>query len=423
MKSNELGKLLGDFRLLVILFVAFRVILLLAYEPFLLDGNERGIGVGGDRQYHFALASLSDDGLYPFRDWWSEFPPVWFLTTTSVYELLGEKVTFNSWSMALGGLLLLSEVGILLMIRNIGARLHGESTGMALAWIYALLAAPAVFMWWNFDSLVTFFFLFGIWLLLRQKDIPSAVMIAFGALTKFVPFLLFGAALRFLKPQRTAHYIAVAIGLFVLAYLPLFALNRELTLVSLTAQFSKPSYQTIWAIIDGNYATGNFGEIETHFRADGVSAVTGNPARIPSILRFGLAAAIGLFVFLRTRRYDEPGFVAFIGITLLIFYLQSQGWSPQWLTQIIPLLLLVYPTRNAVYVAIMLNILAFVEYPLIFIRSADIPLEPGSLIFLPWVLVVVLRTLLLVGICVAFYQKLRQSPNPELAFESQRNEQ
>jgi hypothetical protein len=56
----------------------------------------------------------------------------------------------------------------------------------------------------------------------------------------------------------------------------------------------------------------------------------------------------------------------------------------------------------------------FVEYPLIFIRSADIPLEPGSLIFLPWVLVVVLRTLLLVGICVAFYQKLRQSSNPEL---------
>jgi hypothetical protein len=423
MKSNELGKLLGDFRLLLILFVAFRVILLLAYEPFLLDGNERGIGVGGDRQYHFALASLSDNGQYPFRDWWSEFPPVWFLTTTSVYELLGEKVTFNSWSMVLGGLMLLSEVGILLLIRNIGARLHGEVTGMALAWIYALLAAPAVFMWWNFDSLVTFFFLFGIWLLLRQKDIPSAVMIAFGALTKFVPFLIFGAAVRFLKPQRSARYIAVALGLFVLAYLPLFALNSELTLVSLTAQFSKPSYQTIWAIIDGNYATGNFGEIESHFRADGVSAVTGNPARIPSILRFGLATAIGLFVFLRTRRFDELGLVAFIGITLLIFYLQSQGWSPQWLTQIIPLLLLVYPTRNAVYVAIMLSILAFVEYPLIFIRSADIPLEPGSLIFLPWVLVVVLRTLLLVGICVAFYQKLRQSPNPELAFESQRNEQ
>jgi hypothetical protein len=417
MKSNELGKLLGDFRLLLLLFVAFRVILLIAYEPFLLDGNERGIGVGGDRQYHFALASLSDNGQYPFRDWWSEFPPVWFLTTTTVYDLLGEKVTFNSWSMVLGGLMLLSEVGILLMIRNIGARLHGEITGMALAWIYALLAAPAIFMWWNFDSLVTFFFLFGIWLLLRHKDIPSTVMIALGALTKFVPFLIFGAAIRFLKPQRTVRYIAVAVGLFVLAYLPLFALNSELTLVSLTAQFSKPSYQTVWAIIDGNYSTGNFGEIETHFRADGVSAVTGNPARIPSILRFGLAAAIGLFVFLRTRRFDELGLVAFIGITLLIFYIQSQGWSPQWLTQIIPLLLLVYPTRNAVYMAIMLSVLAFVEYPLIFIRSADIPLEPGNLIFLPWVLVVILRTLLLVGICVAFYQKLRQSPNPELALK------
>jgi hypothetical protein len=417
MKTNELGKLLGDFRLLLILFVAFRVLLLLAYEPFLLDGNERGIGVGGDRQYHYALASLSDEGLYPFRDWWSEFPPLWFLTTTGVYTLLGDKVNFNTWSIVIGAIMLLSEVGILIMLRKIGARLHGEITGMALAWIYALLAAPAVFMWWNFDSLVTFSFLLGIWLLLIGQDMRSAAMIAIGALTKFVPFLIFGAAIRFLKPQRTIRYMVAAVSLFVLAYLPLFAINSELTLVSLTAQFGKPSYQTIWALIDGNYSTGNFGEIETHFRAEGVQETTGdnNPSRIPSLVRFALAAAIGLFVFLQTRRMDELGLVAFIGITLLIFYIQSQGWSPQWLTQIIPLLLLVYPTRNAVLVAVMLSLLAFVEYPFIFIRSADIPLEPGSLIFLPWVLVVSLRTLLLVGIAVAFYRKLRQAPNPELA--------
>ncbi|MDQ7035532.1 MAG: hypothetical protein Q9P01_12055 [Anaerolineae bacterium] len=419
MKSNELGRLLGDFQLLLILFIAFRVILLIGYEPFLLEGNERGVGVGGDRQYHYALASLADEGQYPFRDWWSEFPPVWFLTTTGVYTLLGENVNFNSWSMVLGAIMILSEVGVLIMIRKIGTRLHSEVTGTALAWIYALMAAPAVFMWWNFDSLVTFFFLLGIWLLLIQKDMRSATMIALGALTKFVPFLIFGAALRFLKPQRTIRYISVAVGLFVLAYLPLFAINSDLTLVSLTAQFGKPSYQTVWAIIDGNHTTGNFGEIETHFLADGVNETTGdsNPSRVPSILRFGLAAAVGLFVFLRTRRMDEIGMVAFIGITLLIFYLQSQGWSPQWLTQILPLLLLVYPTRNAVLVAVMLSILAFVEYPLILIRSADIPLEPGSLIYLPWVLVVVLRTSLLLGICVAFYRKLRQSPNPELAIK------
>jgi len=109
--------------------------------------------------------------------------------------------------------------------------------------------------------------------------------------------------------------------------------------------------------------------------------------------------------------------VAFVAITLLIFYLQSQGWSPQWLSQILPLLLLVFPTRNGVLVAVMLSVLAFVEYPLILVRSVDIPLQPGSLIYLPWVLVVVLRTLLLVGICVAYYGKLRQSPNPELALK------
>ena len=35
----RLHKLLSDFRLLLILFVAFRLMMLIAYQPFYLDGN------------------------------------------------------------------------------------------------------------------------------------------------------------------------------------------------------------------------------------------------------------------------------------------------------------------------------------------------------------------------------------------------
>lgn len=415
MKTTELGKLLGDFRLLLLLFIGFRFILFISYEPFLLETGERGIGTGGDRLYHYQLASLAADGLYPFRDWWSEFPPVWFLTTTSVYVLLGENASYTNWSFGLGMLVILSEVGVLIMLKKLGARLHGESTGMALAWIYALLALPMIFMWWNFDTLVAFFLLLGIWLALLNSDARTAFVIAFGALTKFVPLLIFGVILRFFKPHRAIPLIAFTVGFFVLAYAPLFVINNDFALVSLTAQFGKPSYETVWAILDGNYTTGNFGTIESHLTVEGLQDGVSerNPAVIPSFVRMALAGLIGLVVFVRTRRFDSLGFVAFIGITIVIFFLQSQGWSPQWLTQVIPLLLLVYPSRNGVLIALLLSFLAFLEYPFIFIRTGD-GIIAGRL-FLPWVMVVILRTVILIGVASAFYRKLRQAPNPELS--------
>ncbi|MGB1285990.1 MAG: glycosyltransferase 87 family protein [Aggregatilineales bacterium] len=411
-RNLKLGHLLSDFRLLLILFVTFRLVMFIAYQPFFIDEVERGIGVGGDRLYHYQLASFAEDGLLPFRDWWSEFPPLWYGITTGTYLLTGDS--YDTWSLLLAFVMLAAEAGNLILMRGIGSKLHGRSTGMALAWVYALLIAPAIFMWWNFDSLVTLFLLLGLYYLIHQKHIRSGIMIAIGALFKFVPFLLFGALLRFRDVQTAGRTIAVALAVFMLAYLPLFAVNSEFTAISLTAQFGKPSYQTVWALIDGNYGTGNFGSVESHLSANGVTDGVDDkePATIPGILRLGIAAAIGTFVFWRTKRFDDIGLVAFVGITLLIFYLQSQGWSPQWLTQILPLLLLVFPTRNGVLIAVMLSILAFAEYPFIFIRTAETGGEvlPSHPMFLPWVMVIGLRTLMMLGICIAYYQKLRQEP-------------
>jgi hypothetical protein len=136
---------------------------------------------------------------------------------------------------------------------------------------------------------------------------------------------------------------------------------------------------------------------------------------IPSILRLASAAAIGIFVFVRSRRFDNIGLVAFTGITFLIFYLQSQGWSPQWLTQILPLILLVFPTRDGVLLTVILSVLAFAEYPFLFIRTGDAggQILPGNALFMPWVLIVLMRTVILVSVAVMYYRKLRQEPVPE----------
>jgi hypothetical protein len=408
----SLPALLGDFRLLLILYVSFRLMLLMVYQPIMVGEVERGVGAGGDRLYHYELAALSKDGLLPFRDWWSEFPPVWFLTTTTIYQLLGQNVNFTSWSMALGLLVLIFDVGILVLIRSIGTHLHGHNTGMSLAWIYALTLAPLVFIWWNFETIVAFFYLLGLWWLLKKQETHSALATSLGALTKFTPALILGAVWRFRDWRAATRYTLITVGVFVLAYVLLLVNNPkpEMASVSLTAQFGKASYQSVWALLDGNYKTGNFGTIESHLDSAAADDLLGNPAIVPSWLRLGIAATIGFFVFVRTKRFDDKGLVAFVGITLLIFFLQSQGWSPQWVVQIIPLVLLTFPTRNGVLIVVMLSLVTFAEYPFLFIRTGDTGGVVSGALVMPFVVLILARTGILVGLCVAFYERLRQEP-------------
>ncbi len=402
--------LLGDVKILLLLFISFRLAMLMSFQPLPTSDGESGIGTGGDRLYHFKLAALVEDGYLPFRDWWSEFPPIWYALSTAAYLLLGDGVNYTNWSVVLGLVLLAFEVGNLLMVRAIGADIYDQPTGITLAWIYGFAVAPAIFMWWNFDAMMNFFFLAGIYMMVRRQESRSAILIAIGFLVKFLPALLLAAVFRFRATKPSIRYVLISVVVGSLVYLPLFALNSEMTLISLRAQFEKPSHQTVWALLDGNFATGNFGDMENRFSSATIyEGSNRHRESIPKWLRIAVAAAIGVLVFVRTERLDERGLIAFAGVTLLVFYLQAQAWSPQWVTLIIPLTLLVFPNRRGVMTTIVLSLLALAEYPVLWSRTGD--LEPpgimGGDLLLPWGLVVMMRTIILVALALAFYRKLR----------------
>jgi hypothetical protein len=406
--SLSLPGLLGDFRLLLILFVAFRIMLLMVYQPLLLQDVERGITTGGDFQTYFQIASLSKTVGLPLRDWWSEFPPLWSYLSVVVYQLQGANASYGGFAMLLSIIFLAADTGNLILIRKIAAHLYKPETGSALAWVYALLLAPLVFTFWTFEALVVFTLLLGVWWLLKRQDMRSALAITVGTLIKFTPALALGAVWRMRDIRRAVRYTLVWIGLVFLVYIPFFAQNAAMTLPSLTAQFSKASYESIWALIDGNYRTGNFGPLTERLDPANASNMQGNPPRIPGWMRLGIAGAVGLFVFARTRRFDDKGLVAFVGITLLIFFLQAQGWSPQWVTQIIPFVLLCFPTRNGVIIVILLSLATFAEYPFLFIRTGDTGGEITGALVMPYTILILARTGILVGLSVAFFGILRQ---------------
>ncbi len=305
-------------------------------------------------------------------------------------------------------LMLAFDVGNLLLVRRIGARVYNPNTGMALAWVYAILAAPLVFVFWNFEPMVAFFLLWALAALIDGRDTRSAVAALIGALVKFTPAVILGAVWRYRAPRAALRYTLIVIGGFALVYIPLLISNPDYTLPSLLAQFNKSSYQSVWALIDGNYTTGNFGASLDRLDPALAYQLTGNPPVIPGVIRLGAAALIGLAIFLTARRRDARGVIAFVTITLLIFFLQAQGWSPQWLAQIAPLVLLCFPTRNGVIAVILLSLVTFAEYPFLFIRTGDTGGVITGELLTPFTALVIARTTLLIALGVALYDLLRR---------------
>ena len=172
--------------------------------------------------------------------------------------------------------------------------------------------------------------------------------------------------------RSALRYSLICVGIFALVYALLFAQNSAMTLPSLTAQFSKASYQTVWALIDGNYSTGNFGAAQERLDPANADKLEGKPAVIPGVVRLGgggAGRAVRVLAHAPLRR--ARAWWRSSTITLLIFFLQAQGWSPQWLAQIVPLILLCFPTRDGVTAVVLLSLVTFAEYPFLFIRTGD----------------------------------------------------
>ena len=404
--TTPVSPLFRDSRMVIYLFIAFRLMMLIVYQP--LDGVGPGITVFGDFQHYYNFATLSAGGALPYRDYWYEFPPVFPIVSLTIYGLTHD---FTGYAISLGFVMICFDLGSLLLLRRIGTRLHGESTGTALAWVYALMAVPLVFSSWTFEPMVAFSVLLALaWLLegkARQAD-RSAFAVAFGALTKLFPLISLAAVWRF-RPWRLAfRYTVIAIGVSTVGLLTILLIGGKFGVPSLVAQFNKASYQSVWALIDRNYKTGNFGPIIDHFDPAKASDLQGNPPVIPWWLRSGVFAVIGLYVYATTRRFDFKGITAFVTITITIFFLWSQGWSPQWQMILVPLILLNFPTREGVFACLMLAFISFVDYPLLFSRMADTDGAINATQLPLFTAIVLLRTGILIGLAAALPNRTKR---------------
>lgn len=371
------------------LFLAFRLMLLTVYGP-------QAVTRFGDFQHYYNLARLSDEGLYPLLHYWYEFPPLFPYLSIALYKLIGSPATFEPYANALAAVMLAFEAGNLALLMRLARRLYGEITAERLGWVYALLTVPLVFSWWTFDAMTAFWMLLALVWLMEGREGRSAVALGLGVVTKYMPALLLAAVWRFLAPRQALRYTLIVLAVVVLIIGPFLIASPRFALASLQAQASKSSWETVWALLDGNFGTGNFGPIADHFDPARATVPLGNPPRLPpwlTLAAFGLLYAY-LFFRRQTMESGPSSVIAFIGLTWCLFFLWSRGWSPQWQMLILPFILLGLPLGQAVLFSLALGFVNFLEWPVLLSRGWFWSL---------W-LTVPLRTLLIVLLALAFYR-------------------
>ena len=383
-RSSSVSELkISDAALPLVLLVAARLMLLMTQ-------SESGLWGLGDSYHFFELAALPG---WPYFAHWVEFPPVFPFLSELIFRVANEQQRIFSTLLVV--LFSAADVGNLWLFMRIQKKMDPQPQSWRV-WTYFAYLVMLAYGWWYFDPLAVFCMLLGVDFLLRDRDIAGGLALGTGVLVKLFPVL--GLVVLWRQPLRRIVKIGlVAAGVAVTGYGILWLFSPDFTQASLLSQFSKGSWETVWALIDGNYRTGNFGPVALRLDPGLLSEGQGNPARIPTWLTLLVFGGVGLWGLMQTKNDTPEAKVSTLGWTFSLLFLWSSGWSPQWLLFLIPLMMLVFPRTMALVGSLVFILVNLLEWPVILSR--------GWFQYLP--MTIFLRTVILLLVAFQFLLGMR----------------
>ncbi|HOD06167.1 MAG TPA: glycosyltransferase 87 family protein [Anaerolineaceae bacterium] len=365
--------------------------LMIARLLMLLALPLEGLRGYGDFQHFFNLAAIPG---WPYLDHWVEFPPIFPFLIELLYRISGAQQ--HTFDYLLFFILTAADVGSLLVFGRLLAHLNPPSA--LKRWLmYALALVALAYAWWYFDSLPVLALLLGLLWIIEGREWRAGAVLGLGLITKLFPALALAAAWRLLPPRRALRVTLLTLGIGLIAYGGLYLAAPRFTAASLISQGAKGSWETVWALVDGNLRTGSFGPLVERLDPALANVSSGQPARIPTWIPLGLAAALGFWRFLKARRTPLAA-LALTGLAWCLLMLASPGWSVQWTLYALPFVLLLLPDKEAPLLVVTFTLVNLLEWPILLSRG----------LFWAMPLTIILRALLLVLLAIRFDQRARQ---------------
>lgn len=376
----------------LLLFLFIRLPLLLAL-PF------SGLIGYGDLLHFHNLASIP--GL-PYLDYWVEYPPGFAFLNEFLNSLAGGVEHTHIYLLVL--LLFAADIGSVFLFQKLIRLVFPANS--SLDWrslLYAGILAGLPYSWWYFDSFTVFFLLLALYTILSDRLLVlGGITLGLGILLKIFPILMLPALLRHLNIKKTIIISIIALLVFLIPLGILYLISPDFTRASLDAISARGSHETLWALIDGNYIPGGFGPLVERLTPEFRDAALRNPAVIPPALTLIIFGMIGFYLWLKYRLATPCQTTAFIGLTMVIFFIWSPAWSVQWVLYLLPFILLVIPASPGLLVTAILILVNLIEWPLMMSR--------GMFETLP--ATILLRLLLLLFLGGLFFQQTKNIPTP-----------
>jgi hypothetical protein len=337
--------------LLPTFFFASRIVI------FLVNHN-RGTQAFGDLFEYYGIGQLKG---WPFFGYWVEYPPGFAFLDELIYRMAHgqESVFYFLFSM----LIALSGAVCLFFFQRIATRIYGQRGSFLRSIVFFGLILLLPYTWWTYDLLPLAFLLAGIDSFSNGASVLSGISIGLGILTKWFPGLIFPALLRYRPGRPSLKVILISLLMLIAALFPLWLASPKMTEASLASQPLRTSWQTVWAYLDGNRVSGYFVYYDWRYDPTQAYVPRGNPARFPTRITLLVFGSIGLFFFWKVKNLSERSMISFLGITFALFFMWSQGWSPQWIIFILVPTLLTLVFDQAIILSLTLLLITLFEWP------------------------------------------------------------
>ncbi len=310
---------------------------------------------------------------WPFFNYWIEYPPVFPFLSAFLNRLAGGQE--HVFYYLLDFLLIAADSGSIYLFTRMVSRLFSPEDALVRAGVYLLVLVSLPYVWWYFDPLVVFFLLLGLNLILEQRVWGAGAAVAIGIALKFFPALAMLAAWRRYSWKRLVGLAAISLAPVILLYAVFWLASPNLTAASLRSQAGKGSWETVWALLDGNIRTGSFGPAEERLDPAKAGVLQGNPAVVPPLINLVVFGGVGLWALSRFQPVKNAPLdsgrqsLALVGFAWGLFVLWSPGWSPQWILYLLPLALLTLPGRQVYLLAAALILVNLLEWPVMLSRG------------------------------------------------------